>query len=201
MAIRNSPNRSKSMHWFHAFFKSTLTAYAGATFTNIFMGRPTSMISNDIFFGSCVLGLVIANYLPYDLGYLFFTTLLGELIHAVFLQVFHVGGVKVKGFSDAVYTMFKESPSPYYPTPIFGLILFPSVLGNMGGFFFSGFDGYLEKGMPWLFQQLSCSMSYYFYAHDADGIVGLTLQSALKPVAIKFMMFMGATDDESVRST
>jgi hypothetical protein len=29
----------------------------------------------------------------------------------------------------------------------------------------------------------------------------LTLQSALKPVAIKFMMFMGATDDESVRST
>ena len=97
------------------------------------------------------------NYLPYDLGYLFFKTLLGELIHTVFLQVFHVGGVK--GFSDAAYTMFKESPSPYYPTPIFGPILFPSVLGNMGEFFFSGFDGYLEKGMPWLFQQLSCSTS------------------------------------------
>jgi len=196
MAVRNGANKSRSMHWFHAFFKSTLTAYAGATFTNIFMGRPTAMFANDIFFGACLLGYAIVNFLPLDLGYHFFNTFPGEVFHTVLSQVFRVGGVT--GFSDAAYGVFKDSPSPYYPTPIFGPILFPSALGNMGGFFFEGFDGYLSKGMPWLFQQgLSCSTFYHFYAHDLEGIVGVTLRGVLKPVAVKLMVMMGANDEES----
>lgn len=157
IAVRTANKQhSKSMHWFHAFAKSTLTAYAGATFTNIFMGRPTAMLSNDIFFGACVLGYVVVNCLPYNFGYLLFTSPPGEFFHTVFSQIFRVGGIT--GFSDAAMNMFVDNPSPYYPTPVFGPILFPALLGNMGGFFFMGFDGYLEKGMPWLFQQVStCS--------------------------------------------
>jgi hypothetical protein len=29
MAVRNGPNRERSMNWFHSFVRSTLTAYAG----------------------------------------------------------------------------------------------------------------------------------------------------------------------------
>ena len=147
MAVRNGPNRNGTMNWFHAFLRSTLTAYAGATFTNIFMGRPTAMFANDIFFGSCLIGYGIVNWLPKDIGYHFFNTGIGTLLHTVFSQIFRVGGVS--GFSDAAYNAFKDTPSVYYPTPIFGPILFPSALGNMGGFLWSGFDAYLEKGMPW----------------------------------------------------
>lgn len=153
MAVRQGPNKSRSMHWFHAFVRSTLTAYAGATFTNIFMGRPTAMLSNDVFFGACLLGYLLVNYTPFNLAYLVFNSPPGQLVVTVLSQVFRVGGIK--GFSDAAFAMFKENPSPYYDVPVFGPILFPSVLGNMGGFFFGGLDGYLEKGMPWLFQQVS----------------------------------------------
>jgi hypothetical protein len=196
MAVRNGPNSKKTMNWFHAFLMSTLTAYSGATFTNIFMGRPTAMFSNDIFFGACLIGFAIVNYLPLDIGYRFFDSFPGTLLHVVFSQVFRVGGVT--GFSDAAYASFKDTPSVWYPTPIFGPILFPVALGNMGGFFLNGFDGYLEKGMPWLFQQgISCATFYHFYAHDEEGFVGKTLRGVAKPMAIQFMSVMGANEKES----
>lgn len=199
MAVRNGPNRTNSMHWFHAFLRSTLTAYAGATFTNIFMGRPTKMFSDDVFFGSCLIAYGIVNWLPFDIGYHFFNTALGQLLYTVFAQIFRVGGVT--GFSDAAHNAFKDAPSIYYPTPIFGPILFPTALGNMGGFLWSGFDGYLEKGMPWLFQQgLSCSTFYHFYAHDTEGYVGVTLRSVLKPVAVQIMVLMGAEDEKEIEN-
>jgi hypothetical protein len=196
MTVRQGPNKSRSMHWFHAFVRSTLTAYAGATFTNIFMGRPTAMLSNDVFFGACLLGYLLVNYTPFNLAYLVFNSPPGQLVVTVLSQVFRVGGIK--GFSDAAFAMFKENPSPYYDVPVFGPILFPSVLGNMGGFFFCGLDGYLEKGMPWLFQQgISCSTFYHFYAHDTTGFIGTTLRTYLRPIAVPFMTFMGASDEES----
>ncbi|KAL7546226.1 hypothetical protein ACHAWF_009561 [Thalassiosira exigua] len=196
MAVRNGPNRDRTMYWFHALVRSTLTAYAGATFTNIFMGRPTSMLANDVFFGSCLLGFGLVNWLPLDVGYKFFSTFPGELLYTVFAQVFRVGGVV--GFSDAAYHAFKDAPSGYYPIPVFGPILFPSALGNMGGFLWNGVDGYLERGMPWLFQQaISCSTFYHFYAHDAEGVIGVTLRSYLKPVAIQIMTLLGADEEQS----
>lgn len=164
-----------------------------ATFTNIFMGRPTAMFSNDVFFGSCLVGYGIVNHLPYDLGYRIFGTFAGSLPIAVFSQVFRVSGIY--GFSDAAFQMFKESPSAYYPTPVFGPILFPSLLGNMGGFLWSGFDGYLGGGMPWLFQQgVSCSTFYHFYAHDETGWIGVSLRGVLRPAAVRIMIAAGAED-------
>lgn len=195
MAIRNGPNRTGSMRWFHAFFRSTLTAYAGATFTNIFFGRPTAMFANDVFFGSCLIGYGVVNWLPMDVGYHFFNTFPGAFLHTLFSQIFRVGGVQ--GFSDVAYESFKGAPSAYYPTPVFGPILFPTMLGNVGGFFWNGFDGYLEKGMPWLFQQgLSCSTFYHFYSHDVEGYVGVTLRSVVRPVAVQIMTLMGADEKE-----
>ena len=194
MAVRNGPNKSKTMHWFHAFVRSTLTAYAGATFTNIFMGRPTAMFANDIFFGSCILGYGIVNWLPYNIGFHFFNTIPGVALHTVFSQIFRVSGII--GFSDAAYAGFKETPSAYYPIPVFGPILFPAALGNMGGFLWHGFDGYLEDGMPWLFQQgLVCSTMYHFYAHDVVGTIGVTMRSVVKPlVAFPVMTLLGADE-------
>ena len=158
MAVRRSIIKTKTdMHWFHAFIRSTLTAYAGATFTNVFMGRPTAMLSNDIFFGACLLGYGFVNCTPFNIGYLVCDSTLGEVAVTIFSQLFRVGGIV--GFSDAAFGMLKDNPSPYYDIPIFGPILFPSMLGNMGGFFFNGVDGYLQKGMPWLFQQVSMSFA------------------------------------------
>mmetsp|Transcript_15335 Transcript_15335/g.32463 ORF Transcript_15335/g.32463 Transcript_15335/m.32463 type:complete len:294 (-) Transcript_15335:246-1127(-) len=195
MAVRNGPNRTNSMNWFHAFLKSTLTAYAGATFTNIFMGRPTAMFANDVFFGSCLIGFAIVNWLPFGIGYYICGTFLGELITTVFATVFRIGGVA--GFSDAAFAAFKDAPSPYYPIPVFGPILFPTALANMGGFLKGGIDGYMEKGMPWLFQQgLSCSAFYHFYTHDAEGYVGVTLREVVRPFAIQIMMLLGADEKE-----
>lgn len=182
LSVRNGPNKQNTMNGFHAFVKSVLTAYAGATFTNIFMGRPTSMLSNDIFFGSCILGYGIVNWLPYDMGYYICNTFIGTLIVNVLSQVFRVSGIY--GFSDAAYHAFKGMPSPYYPTPVFGPILFPTMLGNMGGFLWAGFDGYLDQGMPWLFQQgVVCSTFYHFYAHDVEGSIGIYLRNIIKPFA------------------
>ncbi|KAL7462072.1 hypothetical protein ACHAXS_002476 [Conticribra weissflogii] len=195
MTVRNGPNKNKSMHWFHALSKSITAGYSGALFTNMFMGRPTAMISNDIFFGACLLGFFVVNCLPADVGYLFFRSFVGELLHTVFSQVFRISGVV--GFSDAAFRAFQETPSPYYPVPVFGPILFPALLGNMGGFFASGFDGYLEGGMPWLFQQaISASAFYHFYAHDGEGVVGVTLRSALKPAAVQIMTALGGDEKE-----
>ena len=135
------------------------------------------------------------NYTPFNIGYMVFNSPPGEVVVTILSQVFRVGGII--GFSDAAYTAFKDNVGPYYPTPIFGPILFPSLLGNMGGFFFNGLDGYLEKGMPWLFQQgVSCSVFYHFYAHDLEGGVGVTLRRVVRPVAYEFMKVMGAEGEE-----
>ena len=151
------------------------------------------MFSNDVFFGSCLVGYVIVNHLPYDLGYRIFSTFAGSLPIAVFSQVFRVSGIY--GFSDAAYEMFRASPSAYYPTPVFGPILFPSLLGNVGGFLWNGFDGYLGDGMPWLFQQgVSCSTFYHLYAHDETGWIGVNLRGAMRPAAVRIMKAAGAED-------
>eukprot|EP00584_Thalassiosira_punctigera_P013926 CAMPEP_0172555488 /NCGR_PEP_ID=MMETSP1067-20121228/58443_1 /TAXON_ID=265564 ORGANISM="Thalassiosira punctigera, Strain Tpunct2005C2" /NCGR_SAMPLE_ID=MMETSP1067 /ASSEMBLY_ACC=CAM_ASM_000444 /LENGTH=295 /DNA_ID=CAMNT_0013344011 /DNA_START=61 /DNA_END=948 /DNA_ORIENTATION=+ len=196
MNVRNGPNKSGDMHWFHALLRSTLAGYAGATFTNVFMGRPSAMFSNDVFFGSCLIGYGLVNWTPLDVGYYVLNTFPGTLFTTVFAQVFRVGGVA--GFSDAAFNAFKDNPSVYYPTPVFGPILFPSMLGNMGGFFTNGIDAYVEKALPWMIQQsVSCSAFYHFYAHDAEGYIGVTLRSYVKPLAIQFMALMGADGKQS----
>merc|ERR1712232_764268 len=86
MKVRKGPNRQRTMHWFHAFARSTLAAYAGASFTNVFMGRPTAMFANDVFFGSCLIGFGLVNWTPLDIGYHVLNTFVGTLVTTVFAQ-------------------------------------------------------------------------------------------------------------------
>ena len=178
MAVRNGKNHNLKMNWFHAFCLSVMSGYAGATFTALWMGRPTSMLSNDLNMAFCIIAFAIVNYLPYDIGYRIGNTMPVVIVTTVFAQLFRAMGL-VK-FSQIAYEAFKDSPSPYYPTPIFGPILLPTLLGNFGGFFAKGFDGHLGKGMPWPFQNgLFCATFYHFFVHDEDGFIGVGLRKIL----------------------
>ena len=178
MAVRNGRNSDGKMHWFHAFLCSVLAGYAGATFTALWMGRPTSMLSNDLNMAFCIIAFAIANYSPYDIGYRLGNTMPVVIITTVFAQLFRAMGL-VK-FCQIAHEEFKSNPSPYYPVPVFGPILLPTLLGNFGGFFSNGFDGHLEKGMPWPFQNgLFCSIFYHFFIHDEEGFIGVTLRKVV----------------------
>jgi hypothetical protein len=175
MAVRNGKNRDCKMHWFHALLSSTLAGYAGATFTAMWIGRPTSMLSNDLNIAFSIIAFTVVNYLPFDIGYKLGNTFPIVLITTVFAQLFRAFGL-IK-FSQIAHEAFRATPSPYYPTPVFGPILLPTLLGNFGGFFSKGFDGHLKNGMPWAFQNgLFCSSFYHFYIHDEEGVIGATLR-------------------------
>lgn len=161
MAVRNGANRDRKMHWFHAFVLSALSGYGGAMFTPLWMGHPTSMLSNDMNIAACILAFCIANYIPFDLGYKLGNTLPVVAVTVSFAQLFRALGV-IK-FTFLAFDQFKNNPSKYYPTPIFGPILYASLLGNMSGFFIKGFNKHLENGMPWPFQNGTFLSMVYAY--------------------------------------
>lgn len=164
MAVRAGPNKDRSMHWFHAFMLTVFTGYAGASFTPLWMGMPTSMLSNDLNLGACAIAFFLVNCMPYDLGYKLGSTLPVTIITTTFAQLFRSLGI-VK-FTTVAHEAFKNSPSQYYPIPVFGPIAYGTILGNMGGFFSKGFTGYLENGMPWPFQNGTASFCLIFYPHE-----------------------------------
>jgi len=45
-------------------------------------------------------------------------------------------------------------------------------------------------------QGLSCSTFYHFYAHDTQGVIGITLRQYVQPFATRFMGAMGASEEE-----
>lgn len=149
MAVRNGPNRDGRMHFFHAFALSTILGFGGGWMGFIWMGRPTSMITNgDVNITACIIAFAIANYTPNDIGFRLGNSLPVIIVTTVFSQLFRCMGL-VKFISVA----FNEvPPSPYYPIPVLGPILYGTMLGNMGSFLIKGFDGHLRGGIPWPFQ-------------------------------------------------
>lgn len=181
MAVRNGRNKDKKMSWFHAFMLSVFSGYSGASFTFFLMGKPTSMLSNDLNIASCIIAFIIVNYSPRDIGFKLGNTLPILIVTTAFSQLFRVLGI-VK-FVDVAFEAFRQNPSEYYPIPVFGPIVFATLLGNMGGFFLNGFDKYLENGMPWAFQNgLLCASFYHFFVNDETGFIGLTLRHVIKSV-------------------
>lgn len=169
------PNKDKKLHWFHAFMLSVIAGYAGGCFGLIWMGKPTPMLSNDLNVASCILAFVLVNYMPFDLGFKICNTLPFKLVTVSFAQLFRALGI-VK-FVTVCFEAFKDTPSAYYPIPVFGPILYATLLGNMGGFFMKGFEGHIANGMPWAVQNgLFCGSLYHFFVHDKIGIVGTTLR-------------------------
>jgi len=149
MAVRKGPNKDGKMHWFHAFALTTILAFGGGWFTGLWLGKPTSMISSgDVNVTLAMIAFIIVNYTPFDIGYKTACSLPGTFVITSFAQMFKSMGTI--GFISVAAN--ELNPSKYYPTPIIGPILYGALLGNMGGLFRNGFDGYLVNGMPWPFQ-------------------------------------------------
>mmetsp|Transcript_19080 Transcript_19080/g.23650 ORF Transcript_19080/g.23650 Transcript_19080/m.23650 type:complete len:283 (+) Transcript_19080:112-960(+) len=176
MAVRNGPNKEKNLNWFHAFVLSVLAAFAGGTFAPLWLGKPSSLLSNDLTLASCIVAFVLVNCTPMDVGHRLGMTFPVVIVATAYSQLFKIMGLI--GFANAAYNAFKDNPSDYYPIPVFGPIVYATLLGNMGGFFLKGVKGHLEKGMPWTFQSgLACASFYHFYTHDKTGVIGVTLRS------------------------
>ena len=181
MSARNGPNHDRKMNWFHAFCVSVVSGYGGALLAPLWMGRPSSILSNDLALACCSIAFVLVNYLPFEMGYRLGNTLPVTLVTCMFAQLFRTMGV-VK-FVAIAFEAFKATPSAYYPTPIFGPIVFATLLGNMGSFLLKGFNGHLEKGMPWPFQNgLFCATLYHFFVYDQKGFIGIALRDAVHSV-------------------
>jgi TRIC channel len=178
MAVRSGPNKDKKMHWFHAFALTTLLAFGGGWFGFLLMGKPTSMISGgDVNVTCCVIAFLAVNYSPLDIGYKLLSWLPFKILITVFAQLF-----RSTGTIKFINTAFNEvSPSPHYPIPVVGPILYGTMLGNMGGLFVKGFDGYLKDGVPFPFQNgFVLGSFYHLFANDAKGFLGTTLRGAIK---------------------
>lgn len=146
MAVRDGPNKDKSMNWFHAFCLLTVVAFGGGWFSFLWMGKPTSLITGgDVTLTICMICFVLTTYTPvYNLG----TLLPFKVLYTVWAQLFRAMGMLA--FIDTCNA--EVSASKYYPTPVLGPVLYGSLLGNMGAFFLKGFNGHLEKDIPWPFQ-------------------------------------------------
>jgi len=181
MAVKDSRNKNGELHWFHAFVLTVVTGFAGGLFNFMWMGKPTAMISNDVVFASCMIAFAVVNWLPFDLGYKFCSFLPVKIVITMFAQLFRSLGMA--GFITGAFNHFEESPSAYYPIPVFGPIWYGVMLGNMGGLFSKGINAYLANGIPWPFQNgMFCAPFFHFYAHDTKGPIGELLRSALAPV-------------------
>ena len=175
MIVRNGPNKNGTMHWFHAFLQSVVVAFAGALFTPFWLGRASTVFSNDLNMAMCIISFILVNYLPGNIGFKIGNWAPIQIITTAGAQMFRaLGSIK---FIHIAYDTFKDSASSYYPTPVFGPIIFGAILGNMGGFFWGGFHGYLEKGMPYGFQNgLFFASFYHFCVNDRHGFIGRHLR-------------------------
>eukprot|EP00957_Ditylum_brightwellii_P188322 14337511-Ditylum_brightwellii.AAC.1 len=178
MTVRRGANKDRNLTWFHAFMLTVVSSYAGAIFGPFWMGRPTSMLSNDLNFASCIVAFVFVNQLPFDMGFKIGNFFPIKFVTTIFAQLFRAMGL-IK-FCTIAFEVLKGSPSNYYPIPVFGPILFATFLGNFGGFFKNGFHEYLRNGMPWPFQNgFVCATFYHFFVHDQIGFIGVHLRNAI----------------------
>jgi hypothetical protein len=147
VAVRMGPNKNGNLHWFHAFALSVMMGYAGASFGFLWMAKPSGMLANDLNMASCIIAFLLINYTPFDIGYKICASLPGTIVTVSFAQLFRSLGIAK--FATVCFEAFKDTPSAYYPIPVFGPIIYATLLGNMGGFFLKGFEGHLSNGIPW----------------------------------------------------
>ena len=150
MTVRKGLNKAGKLHWFHAFCLSVAAGFTGGWLGFFLMGLPSSMLFNDFAMASCIAAYVLVNFTPFDIGFKLLDSLPCRLLTVAFAQLFR--STAIAKFSDTCNATFKGRATPYYPMVIFGPILYPTLLGNWGGFLLNGFNGYLKDGMPWGFQ-------------------------------------------------
>ena len=98
---------------------------------------------------ACIFSFAVINLIPLDLGFKFANILPVKMCITSLAQLFRSLGLV--GFVTMAFNEFKDS-SKYYPIPVFGPCFYGIMLGNMGGLFAKGVDGYLAGGIPWPFQ-------------------------------------------------
>jgi len=183
LAVRDGANKNKKMNWFHAFALSTVVAFGGGWFGFVWMGKPTSLITQgDVIITLCVISFVFVNYTPFDLGYKFGSILPVKIFMNCLAQLFRALGMI--GFINACAA--EVGASKYYPTPILGPVIYGTLLGNMGAFFVKGFNQHLEKAIPWPFQNgLVVGFLYHVFTHDKEGVMGISLREAVRSTGIQ----------------
>jgi len=188
LTVRSGANKTKDMNWFHAFALTTICAFGGGWFGFIWMGKPTSLITNgDVTLTLTAIAFVLLTYTPMDIGYKFGRLFPVKILLNSWAQLFR--GLGMIGFINACAV--EVASSKYYPTPILGPVVYGALLGNMGAFFLKGFHNHLEKDIPWAFQNgLVVGFFYHIYAHDKEGSIGITLRSAIQSTGIQ-----GTLDD------
>lgn len=193
MIVRMGPNKKGTMAWFHAFAQGVVVSYAGGLFAPFWMGNMTPFLGTDVHMTMCILAFVIVNCIPFNLGLKIGKLFPIRMITTMGAELFRTMGM-IK-FVNIAYARLQDSPSPFYPTPIWGPILNGTILGNMGGFFWNGFRDYVKGGMPIKFQNgFVWTTLYHFVAHD-DAIIGQYMRSALNLV---FQGKMGLSDETLV---
>ena len=149
LTVRSGANKNKDMNWFHAFALTTISAFGGGWFGFIWMGKPTSLITNgDVTLTLTAIAFVLLTYTPMNVGYMFGKMLPVKILLNSWAQLFR--GLGMIGFINACAA--EVSPSKYYPTAVLGPVVYGTLLGNMGAFFQKGFHNHLEKDIPWAFQ-------------------------------------------------
>jgi len=190
LIVRNGANKNGELHWFHAFMMGIFLSFSGGTFGTLWLAKPTSMLSNDVNIACCILAFILVNYTPFSIGYKLAKTFPVVLVTTCFAQLFRSSGL-VK-FCSVAFVEFKGNPSKYYNIPVFGPIIYATLLGNFGGFFNKGFTGHLNKGMPWPFQTgLACASFYHFFVHDETGFIGTNLRHCFHLVFDDFLKISG----------
>jgi len=177
MIVRNGSNKDGKMPWFHAFAQGVVISYAGGLLAPFWMGRPTPMLSSDVNMASCIIAYILVNCVPFGIGHKVSKLLPMRVVTVMGAQLFRAMGT-IK-FVNIAYEAFKDSPSAYYPTPIFGPILNGTILGNMGGLFWNGFNTHFGNGMPFPVQNgLFVTSLYHFVSHDS-GPIGESLRTGI----------------------
>lgn len=189
MAVRSGANKNKDMNWFHAYASTTIAAFGGGWFGFMWMGKPTSLITGaDVTLTLTAIAFVLMTYTPMNIGYELGRMLPVKILMNSWAQLFR--GLGMIGFINAAAA--EVAPSKYYPTAVLGPVLYGTLLGNMGAFFQKGFHTHLEKDMPWAFQNgLVVGLFYHLYTHDIEGMVGISLRSAIQSTGIQ-----GTLDDK-----
>jgi hypothetical protein len=127
MIVRNTLNKDgRSLQWFHALVLSILYGFAGGLLGFVWLGKPSSLLSaGDVNLGACILAFMIVNYSPFDLGYKLLSTPPLTILYTSGAQLFRTTGII--RFVTACFNEFKHTPSPYYPIPVLGPILYGTV--------------------------------------------------------------------------
>jgi hypothetical protein len=127
MIVRNTLNKDgKTLQWFHALVLSILYGFAGGLLGFVWLGKPSSLLSaGDINLGACILAYIIVNHSPFDIGYQLLSTPPLTILYTSGAQLFRTTGII--RFVTACYNEFKHAPSPYYPIPVLGPILYGTV--------------------------------------------------------------------------